>query len=261
MFTRAVLDVDNGQSGLAIDGGGALWTVEERGGEAYRITLAGDRVERVDRVPIDGVPDETDLEAVAWLAPGRFAFGTETHILGKATVLLASERNGRLVVDGTIELPSSLLGVEVGSNAGAEGVCGSGDVLLTAIETAGVAGGRRYAPLARVDLATGKRTAYRLWLNSNTGKIAALDCSVDPDGTAHVIAIERHFEVTKILELRIPPGGGDLTADRVLDLSPILRGSLNLEGIARRPDGRWVVINDNQSGPVIFGGSQLLLFK
>jgi hypothetical protein len=260
-FTQVSLDTEAGLSGLALDDQGRLWTVAERTHSAYRITLDGTAVKSVERFVVEGVPTETDLEAVAWLGPGRFALGTEAHVEGRATVLLARERGDRIVVDGTLELPSAMVGVEVGNNAGAEGVCGRGDLVFAAIETCGDAEGRRFAPIARVDLATGKRSVSRVWLTSPTGKIAGLDCTVAADGSARMVAIERHFTVSHVIEFDLPPTGGDIVPERTMDLSPILRGSLNLEGIVRRPDGRWIVVNDNQSGSDKVAASKLLLFK
>ena len=45
----------------------------------------------------------------------------------------------------------------------------------------------------------------------------------------------------------------------VLDLGGILDGSLNLEGIAKLPDGRMLAIHDNQSARVT-GPSYVLVF-
>jgi hypothetical protein len=263
VLTRApITGTDAGLSGLAIDDDGVLWTLSERTHVAFRIRLDGEAIAEVVPVPIDGAIRGTDLESIAWLGGGRFAFGTEAHVHGRATVLLATLKGGRLVVDDTIDLPSSLLGVEVRDNAGAEGVCGTGTIVLAAIETTGEASGRRFAPIARVDLASGTRTVYRVWLTSPTGKLAAIDCRVLPDGTARVLAIERHFEVSRILELEVPAAGArDIDPRLVTDLSPIIRGSLNLEGVVWRADGRMIVINDSQSGGEIVAQSQLLLFK
>lgn len=262
MIRAPIVGADAGLSGLAVDGEGQLWTLSERTHVAFRIRLDGDAIAAVVPVPIDGATRGTDLESIAWLGGGRFAFGTEAHIRGRATVLMATLKDGRLVVDGTIDLPSSLLGVEVRDNAGAEGVCGTGSIVLAAIETTGEASGRRFAPIARVDLASGTRTVYRVWLTSPTGKLAALDCRVLPDGTARVLAVERHFEVSRVIELEVPAAGArDIDPRLVTDLSPIIRGSLNLEGVVWRDDGRMVIINDSQSGGEIVAQSQLLLFK
>jgi hypothetical protein len=44
------------------------------------------------------------------------------------------------------------------------------------------------------------------------------------------------------------------------DLGPVLRGSLNLEGLARLPDGRPVAAVDNQYR-TITGPDELLVFR
>jgi hypothetical protein len=260
LFRRVPISTDPGLSGLALDGDGRLWTVSERGHHAYRIAIDGDRVTGIERFAVDGVPAATDLESIGWLAPGRLVLGTEAPVAGVATVMLARVAGDRVVVERQIDLPASLIGVPIGDNAGTEGICGGGDVVLAALESVGVDHGRRFAPIVRLDLATGARVVSRLWLTSTTGKISSLDCSLDADGTARAVAIERHYHVSRLLALRIPPTAGDLTADEVTDLSPVLRGSLNLEGIVRRPDGRLIAVNDNQSGSRIDAASQLLFF-
>jgi hypothetical protein len=57
----------------------------------------------------------------------------------------------------------------------------------------------------------------------------------------------------------LPAGDGDLAPTEALDLGPVLRGRLNLEGVAWLPDGRVVAVVDNQ-WKVITGPSELLVF-
>jgi hypothetical protein len=74
-----------------------------------------------------------------------------------------------------------------------------------------------------------------------------------------MIAIERHFSVTKILRFKLPLEGGDITPTVVLDLGPVLENRLNLEGIATLADGRIVAVVDNQ-WKQLQGPSVLLVF-
>lgn len=264
LFNHFEIQTDPGMSGLAAAPDGTLWAVSERGHSVFHIRLAsagaGAGVAAAERIAVEGVPAETDLESIAWLAEGRFAFGTESHGVGKATIVTAHQDGGRIVIDRAIDLPASLLGVDVGDNAGAEGLCGTGDVVFAAIETIGVDRGRRFAAIARVDLAGDARAAYRLWLTSDKGKLSSLDCTIGADGVAHAVGIERHFAISRILAFDLTPAGGDVTPTVVQDLGPILRGALNLEGLARLPDGRLALINDNHYR-VVTGPTELLVFK
>jgi len=100
-------------------------------------------------------------------------------------------------------------------------------------------------------------------LTSATGKLSALDCDLAPDGTATVWAIERHFEVSRLLSFTLPPvgtGSDDITPKIERDLAPYLGRTVNLEGIAKLPDGRIVIVNDNQYTSVE-GPSRLFVFR
>ena len=142
----------------------------------------------------------------------------------------------------------------------AEAVCGHGGDMLVGIEETQVIGGVRSAPLVRFRRDGKQYTVARLRLTTDTGKISALDCTFDPDGTAHAFAIERHYGVHRILAFDAPPDARDIITPRlVLDLDPILHGALNLERLARLPDGRFVAVNDNQ-GATIDGPTELLVF-
>lgn len=268
-YTVVPVDTAHGLSGLAAEGS-ALWTLAERAATAYRITLDAALRPTVEAFPIEGLEAGFDLEGIAMLGPGRFALGTEGRLDGVATVLLAERRGAALAVTRTIQLPESSVGLPLAQNHGAEGVCGAGDTVIVSIETAGEGtggdAGRRWAPIVRLDLARGGTAiarTHRLWLTSKTGKISGLDCTVAPDGSAAVWAIERHFEVTRFLRFTVPPAGAgpaatDLTPEIALDL-PEVAGRDNLEGIAALPGGVLAAVVDNQ-WKTITGPSRLLIF-
>lgn len=259
LFDQVELATAPGLSGLASDDAGGLWTVAERAARAYRITLDAQEQPAIETFTVEGVPPRVDLEGIAWLGGGRFALGTEGRTDGVATVLLAERRGEALAVTSTITLPAARVGIDLPANHGAEGVCGSGDTIVVAIEGAGRAGGRRFAPIVRIEHGAIVRT-HRLWLTSEIGKLSALDCTLAPDGTGALLAIERHFAVTKVLRAELPAGPGDITPTEALDLGPVLNSQLNLEGIARLPDGRVVAVVDNQ-WKTLQGPSRLLVFK
>lgn len=277
LYTEVTLDTKPGLSGLATDDAGALWAIAERGGpsnpmtgtlgqgpetEAYRITLGADLAPTVVPYPVRGIPPDTDLEAIGWLGPDRFAFGTEGTIEGFATVLTAEKKDTEIDITGSIVLDSATLGMALETNQGAEGVCGSGDTIIAAIEGAAIKDGKRWAPVARIEHGKVVRV-HKLWLRTTTGKISSLDCTIAADGTVNGWAIERHFEVTRIERFTLPPvghGSDDVHPVEMLDLGPVLNSKLNLEGIAALADGRVVAVVDNQ-WKAITGPSELLVFK
>lgn len=264
LFARIPLATAPGLSGLATDEQGALWTVSERGYRAYRITLDAKDKPTIETFVVQGHDEKNvDLEGIAVLGGGKFALGTEGRVAGIATVLLAEHRDGALVITSPIVLSNAEVGLEMAANHGAEGVCGAGDTIIATIEGAGGTGpDARWAPVVRIEGGKVVRT-QRLALTSATGKISGLDCSVAADGTITAWAIERHFEVTRFLSFTIPPlgqGGDTLTPTVVLDIGEVLNSRLNLEGLARLPDGRLVAVVDNQ-WKTITGSSELLVFK
>jgi hypothetical protein len=130
---------------------------------------------------------------------------------------------------------------------------------MIAIEAVGtLPDGARYAPIARLRGET--LTIYRVRLTTQRGKLSSLDCKIAPDGTAHVWAIERHFGVSRVLRFDLPPTASDITPIVDEDLAPVINDTLNLEGIAELPDGRLVIINDNQ-GSRVEGPTELLVLR
>nr|MBA2542194.1 hypothetical protein [Deltaproteobacteria bacterium] len=232
--------------------------VSERGNKAYRISLDNKLRTKLKILPIEGVPDDTDLEGVAWLGKGRLAFGTEGGVDGFATILIAEERGAKLVVIESINLPQVRLGLHVSSRRGTEGLCGVKGAIIAAIEETGSEDGRRWAPIVRVEHGAITRV-HKLWLTSQSGKISGLDCTIAADGSIHALAIERHFEITHLLTFVLPAGEGDITPTIALDLGPVINGKLNLEGIVWTSNGVIAVI-DNQYN-AISGPSELLVFK
>jgi Esterase-like activity of phytase len=258
LFTEVKLDTAPGLSGLATDDTGGIWTIAERDRKAYRITLDAQDKPTLEPLSVEGVSPSLDLEGIAWLGAGKFALGTEGKTDGIATVLLAERRGETLAVTKSIELPAARLGVALPANHGAEGVCGVGNTILVAIEATGTVGGKRFAPIVRIENDAIVRV-HRMWLMTDVGKLSALDCTIAADGTAEVLAIERHFKVTKILRFTLPPTDGDITPIEALDLGPVLKSRLNLEGIAVA-NGRVFAVVDNQ-WKTLQGPSVLVVFR
>ena len=256
----------HGLSGLALATDGALWTVAERSAAAFRIDLdldLGDRpptVTKVERHPVVGLPDGEELESLATVAGGALLAGTE----GRADQVVHAYRlepdGERLEVRGApITLGADLLGVAAGGNHGIEGACAVPGTTVLAIEATGRDADGRWAPIVTIAAdAPAAPRVHRLRLTTATGKISALDCWLD-DGRLRVIAIERHFEVTRILGFDVGAGPGPIVPTVLVDLGPILHGSLNLEGLVRLADGHLIAVVDNQYGRLT-GPDELLWF-
>jgi hypothetical protein len=277
LFDEVVVETRPGLSGLAADDTAGIWAVAERAGrppavggttsqgaegEAYRITLDAKNTPTIEKLLVRGVPVDTDLEGIAWLGPDRFAFGTEGKLDGIATVLTAERRGAEIDVTGAIVLDGQTLGLSPRANQGAEGICGAGDTIIASIEVSAVHDGSRWAPVARIENGAVVRV-YRVWLQTATGKLSALDCRIAPDGTVTTWAIERHFEVTRMVTFTLPPvgrGGNDVHPTQLVDLAPALKSNVNLEGLTVTSDGRVVAVLDNQ-WKTITGPSELLVFR
>jgi len=254
-FREIIINTAPGLSGLAVDQLGALWAIAERQRYAYRIRLSD--VAAIEAFPVVGVPTDVDLEGIAVLAPNKLALAAEGRLERFAAVVLADFDGRTVKVTDHIELPDFRLGLEVKPNNGAEGICNVGAALFVAIETSSTVRGRRWTPIVRVDNRAITQV-HRLWLTTSAGKLSTLDCRRVGD-QIQAIAIERHFNETKILTFTIPDGDDEIVPRVALDLGPVLRNRLNLEGIAWLHDGSVIAVNDNQ-WKVITGPSELLVF-
>ena len=242
-----------GISDLTLDDKGHLWAIAER--DRIVVEMQADGTGLV-RHPLDGVPAGLDTEALAYLGDGRFAIGFEGAQTPVAGVMYAVLDGDHLVVKGTRPLADAEVGVQLRVNQGVEGICGHGEDVIAAIETVGN-DGSRWAPLVWLHGTT--PSLVKLRLTSDVGKISALVCRWQADGTIDVRAIERHYKVSRILRATLAPGQTEVTPAIDLDLSPVLHDSLNIESLVVLPDGRYAAVNDNQ-GKDVSGPTELLLF-
>lgn len=256
VFDEIKLDAPPGMSGLAMDDQSVLWGIPERDRFLVEIRVDKDKA-LTRRYPLRGVPDGVDTEGLAWLSHDKFAVTTEGAHAPSASILYVERQGDAFVVTRTRTLTSAELGVELTANHGAEGACGHGDDVLVALEAVGtLPDGARYAPIAW--LRGDALTIYKVRLTSKTGKLSSIDCSIDLVGVAHVWAIERHYGICRILRFDIAPTTSEIVPTIDLDLSAIINDALNLEGIVALPDGRLVLINDNQ-GTRQDGPNELLM--
>lgn len=247
-----VLDLP-GLSGLARDDASSLFAVPEDIRVLLELSVAG---AEQHRYRVSGVPEGVEFESLAWLGKGRFAIGTEGGCKDGSEHVLVVEREGdgaKVVRD--IAMPLRAWGAECDDKRGVEGLCAAGGKLIAAIENP-LSGknDERFAAIARIDEQTGEVTAYRLTLTTKTGKIAGLECR-EKDGAIEVLAIERHFEVSRLLSFTVPLGGAAEAAPRsarlVLDLFPYANGGKrNFEGVVWLDDRRAMLVVDNKYGSV-----------
>ena len=254
VFEEVRITTPPGMSDLTIDNRGMLWAIAERDRAVLELEIGKPAITH----PLEGVAPGIDTEAIAWLGDGKFAIGTEGNKEATASIMFAELVGNEMVVKRTRTLTSQELGVQLTYNHGIEALCASGDELLAATESVGkLPDGTRYSALVRL---RGDALAItKLRLTTTKGKISALYCTFAPDGSAEVLAIERHFSVSRILKFTAKRDDVEITPTVELDLAPILHDALNLEGIVRLPDGRLVAINDNQ-GETVRGPTELLVF-
>lgn len=249
-----------GLSGLTEGPDGDLWSVAERARAVIRI----DRdTGEVKVFALEGVPEEAETEAIAYLGDGRFVLGTETEGSARAhDDILFAELDGDVVrVVERSHLPYEMWDLLGHHNHGIEGLCAVEGAIWLSAEIVGEMQGRRYAPIARRD-GNGQWTIYRVWLSSDEGKLAALSCRHVDEGT-ELFAVERHFGVLRVLRVVVPFGAGeDLDAEVVLNLDEwVARDeSPNLEGLVVIGD-RMAMVADNHYRGRPHGDNTLYWFE
>jgi hypothetical protein len=255
LFDTIAIHVPPGISDLTLDDQGHVWAIAERDRVATEMTADGKTIH--DHMVV--IPDGVDTEAIAFLGDGRFAIGTEGASAPTASIVFTRlDEHGALRVTSTRELTNAELGVTLTKNHGVEALCGHGDDLLAAIETVGTDDHGRYAPL--VHLRGDQLTVGKLRLTSDVGKISALACAWQPDGSVDIRAVERHYKVSRIVHGTLAAGASDVTPAVAIDLEPVLHDSLNVEGLIVLPGGHLEAVNDNQ-GSTVSGPTVLMRFK
>lgn len=239
----ARLDGVRGASDLARDPTGRLWAVTER---AHTLVP----VEGGPPVPIEGIPAGVDLEALAFVGPGRFLLGTERNEDRTTDILLEGVlEGGRARVVGQQTVDYAALGLQVQKNHGIEGLCAAGEHRILALEDAVVRDGRRLAVLV-VD-----GRVVHLALTTRSGKIAAVSCGLGSGPSTQLVvwAIERHFGVARLLHFTLdasPAGPALVEPSLHADLAPLFEGRIpNLEGLAEHDGALFFVEDDDPSPP------------
>ena len=254
----------SGLSDLTVDGDGQFWSVPERGRVLLQLSLGAAAPAVVGApVPIAGLGGGVDTEGLAWMGPGAFAIGTETHSSrGSDDVLIATVQQGQATITERIPLPYSLWGLQAEPNRGIEGVCYVDGHLIAASETTGLRDGKRFAPLARYDAASRTWIPSQLLLSTTRGKISALACrNLPAEQRVEVLAIERHYDVSRLLRFRLSPKapGGDITPTVLVDFGTNVANVPNLEGVSWGTGDTLFVLSDNDSGGAA-GPTQAFVF-
>jgi hypothetical protein len=253
----------SGLSGLDGDGAGGLLAVSERGHALLRLVVDGSRlVQDGGPIRLGGVSAGLELESLAWLGDGRVAIGTETQreYREQDEILLVRLEEGHGAVTGSLALRYEPWGLKAGKNHGIEGLCAAEGWLLAGSEAVGEMDGRRYAPLAVHDLEGGGWTHHYLGLSSGVGRLASLACRAAGGGALEVLAIERQFEISRLLRFELQPdaaAGSRIDPEILMDLA--VHGRARWEGVAWLPDGRLVVLADNDRGGVVGPAEALLV--
>jgi hypothetical protein len=252
-----------GLSGLTRDTDGRLWTVAER---SHAIASMRPDGREARRIPLDGVPSGVDLESIAWLSGNRFALGSEGKVDGRTSdsifIAEVTSDRARIRESETITVNYDIWGLPAAPrNQGIEGLCAVGPFLVIALETP-LPGSPRRAFLGRYHLEQKTWERYELLLTSETGKISSLHCR--PRGDAiELLAIERHFEVFRLLDFSIPPSppAGPLQAHIIADLASFRRHDDNPEGAVWIEPNSYAVVLDNQTNKKVTGPNELLLIS
>lgn len=262
---RKVLELGDvsGLSGIARGADGALWLAPERGGNLIWRGADG----TVRRYAIEGLEAGFDVESIAYLGGDELALGMEANtrtgsdavVGGEALVLRARIGDGVVTVTGRWSIDMAMWDLAVVNNEGVEGLCVAGDYMVAGIETVGEASGQRFAPVAVYRRSTDSWRAYRLRLSSAEGSLSALSCRVR-DGALELVVIERHFDLLRVLRVKVPGAAGELTPTLAVDLDAFAAETgLNVEGVAIVGDGLVMVVDNHYK--TISGPNELVLLE
>ncbi len=247
LFREVVLETSvNGLSGLTEDADGYLWAIGEQGDALVRIDPTHFTVEEF---AVTGAGSALEFESLAWVEETRFAIGTETDELSrKVDALLYGTLHGNdLAVDEAFVCEYREWSVSAPDSHGVEGLCHVAGRFLVAVELSWEDAATRWAPLGVYDPDLQAWTPHRLRLTTPTGRLSGITCKI-VDGDVIALTIERHFEVCKVLRVRVPMDGEGqrLQPEAELDLAKLIEDPPNFEGIVWREDDSLVLLVDNR---------------
>jgi hypothetical protein len=248
-----------GLSGLTVSPSSTLWAIPEQKRFLVPIVKEGETLRlREKPIPIIGIDEDLDTESIAALSDTEFVVGTEGH--GKRATdklfWLKRDRTKARVVK-VVSVEYRLWGIKAENNKGLEGLCYANGQLVIAGEPVFVVQGRRYAPIVRYEIATGTFYPAQLALTTTSGKISAVFCSMTQMNSLDVFAIERHYEIARVLGFKLPIASTKENDQPVtilpevkLDLANVIHPLPNFEGIARMDSDLFLLTDNNHSGVV-----------
>ena len=248
-------DLDHeGLSGIATDPFGRVWAAPEDRDYLYRFDGDVEHDPSTTRVPLLNRPRGIEIESLAWLDRRHVVLGTEQEVARPADrVLVGRLSRGAVHVLGWWMLSyEDLWDIEAAPNEGIEALCSAGGILVAGGEGAVVSDGERWAPIATARLEGRGVEAWvpsRLRLTTATGKLAALDCSVDEPGEIEAYGIERDYGVTRLLRFEVPidvPGEVTIVPEIVADLGADVRPLPNMESVTVRGE-RLLILTDHDA--------------
>lgn len=249
-----------GISGLARRDDGRLLVVPERERQAHFLDLNARSLDPPAGFAIEGVPEGLDLESAAFELE-QVVLGTEgKEERGQDLLLFAKLTADKLSVTRSLPLSYADFGGVAEGNHGLEGLCAVPGQILAISETLEERGGRRLAPLFIVQTGTDRVSTHRVKLLTERGKLSGLACRRIEQGV-EVVAIERHFETSRLVYFRLPKEGGPevIEPTELLDVARIFEGDPpNFEGVEILGERRLLLTSDNDYGGVK-GPTELLL--
>lgn len=204
-------------------------------------------------MPLSGLPSGIDLESITYWGgeaggPLRWVIGTERHEARTDDLLIYVETEGdqaRVLRTEQVDYAGS--GVHVESNQGIEALCAVGPELLLFVEQTVEDERGRTTPVLWYRPGAGARSVQALRMTTKTGRISDVSCRPAPGGGAEVLAIERHYGVSRLIAFVVPEAdGGPIHPELRLNLARHFPLPLpNFEGLSRAPDGSLWLLSDN----------------
>lgn len=204
-------------------------------------------------LPLSGLPAGVDLESLTYWGgaaggPLRWVIGTERHEARTDDLLIYVETDGdqaRVLSTERVDYQAS--GVEVESNQGLEALCAVGSELLLFVEETVTDARGRCTPVVWFRPGVGARSVQALRMTTKTGRISDVSCRPAPGGGAEVLAIERHYGVSRLISFVVPEAdAGPIQPELALNLARHFPLPLpNFEGLSRAPDGVLWLLSDN----------------
>jgi uncharacterized protein YjiK len=242
----------DGLSGLTSDENMDLWTIQERRQHLLRMQSTPEGF-KTQSLPIIGIPQEIDLEAITYLGEQTFALGSESEATERNDdkVYIVEINNDEAQVTKIISIPYHHWNTQPESNHGIEALCYAEQQLIVGIEKVFEENGQRYAPLLLYSLQTAQAHPLRLKLTTTKGKISAMACRHLPqEERIEIFAIERHFGIGRILKFSIDKNLKISSVEIVYDFAPEIKDLPNIEGISFGRNGELYMISDNNFGRI-----------